>query len=415
LKILLFLFLAFIQLIANPLSCEELKARKANLFKTNPDLKDQDLQNLIASCEISLKNQDFTQRLYKIANEIRGNNNICSGISYLPKLQSFNTLLLQITLDPISYQKTLPPPAFLEKKYDMLKAYFRYWAYQSIGNFRLYKSFWKEYNQAIEPLNKYFETNFAFDSLSNIYYTTNALNEFLNWAVGETTIQRDISDFEKFVANKNYDHLALQNYIYKNNFNTDELTLALRAALLSERNTQILETLLHFGAKIDEGYESAIFYALNNYNNTEFLIKKGANVNQANSFGKTALFYAIEFGNKDLVKLLLDNGANVNQKYINNNEKLALSANIEANTPYFITFCGLEHTSKNVLMHAGAYGDVEIIKLLLQRGAKLNETDDLGFNALDFALAAGKMENANYLKSLGLKANQNLFYGGSLE
>lgn len=28
---------------------------------------------------------------------------------------------------------------------------------------------------------------------------------------------------------------------------------------------------------------------------------------------------------------------------------------------------------------------------------------------------AGKKENADYLKSLGLKANENLFYGGSLE
>ncbi|MBZ7949163.1 hypothetical protein H2260_01840, partial [Campylobacter sp. RM10534] len=49
------------------------------------------------------------------------------------------------------------------------------------------------------------------------------------------------------------------------------------------------------------------------------------------------------------------------------------------------------------------------------KGAKIHDVDDLGFNALDFAIAAGKQENANYLKSLGLKANENLFYGGSLE
>lgn len=100
---------------------------------------------------------------------------------------------------------------------------------------------------------------------------------------------------------------------------------------------------------------------------------------------------------------------------INNNEKLALSANIGSNTPYFITFCALEHTSKNVLMHAAAYGNVEILKLLISKGANFNAVDDLGFNALDFALSAGKKENADYLKSLGLKANENLFYGGSLE
>ncbi|EAI6852435.1 hypothetical protein CH191_08375, partial [Campylobacter jejuni] len=255
-------------------------------------------------------------------------------------------------------------------------------AYQSIGNFRLYKAFWKEYNNAIEPLEKYFESNFNFDKGSNIYYTSNALNEFLNWAVGETKIYKDISPLAKIMSNKNYSVSYIQDFIFSNNPNQDDLTIALQAVLLNQREKKILELLIRFGARIDEGYESAIFYALESYENTNFLIQ---------------------------------NGANVNQKYINNNEKLALSANIGSNTPYFITFCALEHTSKNVLMHAAAYGNVEILKLLISKGANFNTVDDLGFNALDFALSAGKKENADYLKSLGLKANENLFYGGSLE
>ncbi|EMB0031298.1 ankyrin repeat domain-containing protein, partial [Campylobacter jejuni] len=327
----------------------------------------------------------------------------------------FDFLLLKIAIDPIAYQKTLDTPENLEKKYDILKSYFRYWAYQSIGNFRLYKAFWKEYNNAIEPLEKYFESNFNFDKGSNIYYTSNALNEFLNWAVGETKIYKDISPLAKIMSNKNYSVSYIQDFIFSNNPSQDDLTIALQAALLNQREKEILELLIRFGARIDEGYESAIFYALENYENTNFLIQNGANVNQANAFGKTPLFYAIEFNRLDIIKLLLDNGANVNQKYINNNEKLALSANIGSNTPYFITFCALEHTSKNVLMHAAAYGNVEILKLLISKGANFNAVDDLGFNALDFALAAGKKENADYLKSLGLKANENLFYEGSLE
>ncbi|EGY4827665.1 hypothetical protein JIO69_001290, partial [Campylobacter jejuni] len=327
----------------------------------------------------------------------------------------FDFLLLKIAIDPIAYQKTLDTPENLEKKYDILKSYFRYWAYQSIGNFRLYKAFWKEYNNAIEPLEKYFESNFNFDKGSNIYYTSNALNEFLNWAVGETKIYKDISPLAKIMSNKNYSVSYIQDFIFSNNPSQDDLTIALQAALLNQREKEILELLIRFGVRIDEGYESAIFYALESYENTNFLIQNGANVNQANAFGKTPLFYAIEFNRLDIIKLLLDNGANVNQKYINNNEKLALSANIGSNTPYFITFCALEHTSKNVLMHAAAYGNVEILKLLISKGANFNAVDDLGFNALDFALSAGKKENADYLKSLGLKANENLFYGGSLE
>lgn len=396
---------------SDAINCDNIKNNKTLLNESS----NLDYLNITSSCKESLKNQDFTKKLYAISNEIRGSNSSCNGVAYLPKLQQFDFLLLKIAIDPIAYQKTLDTPENLEKKYDILKSYFRYWAYQSIGNFRLYKAFWKEYNNAIEPLEKYFESNFNFDKGSNIYYTSNALNEFLNWAVGETKIYKDISPLAKIMSNKNYSVSYIQDFIFSNNPSQDDLTITLQAALLNQREKEILELLIRFDARIDEGYESAIFYALENYENTNFLIQNGANVNQANAFGKTPLFYAIEFNRLDIIKLLLDNGANVNQKYINNNEKLALSANIGSNTPYFITFCALEHTSKNVLMHAAAYGNVEILKLLISKGANFNAVDDLGFNALDFALAAGKKENADYLKSLGLKANENLFYGGSLE
>ncbi|EMB0188751.1 TPA: ankyrin repeat domain-containing protein [Campylobacter jejuni] len=378
-KLLFTSFCCFASLMASDaINCDNIKNNKTLLNESS----NLDYLNIASNCKESLKNQDFTKKLYAISNEIRGSNSSCNGVAYLPKLQQFDFLLLKIAIDPIAYQKTLDTPENLEKKYDILKSYFRYWAYQSIGNFRLYKAFWQEYNNAIEPLEKYFESNFNFDKGSNIYYTSNALNEFLNWAVGETKIYKDISPLAKIMSNKNYSVSYIQDFIFSNNPSQDDLTIALQAALLNQREKEILELLIRFGARIDEGYESAIFYALENYENTNFLIQ---------------------------------NGANVNQKYINNNEKLALSANIGSNTPYFITFCALEHTSKNVLMHAAAYGNVEILKLLISKGANLNAVDDLGFNALDFALAAGKKENADYLKSLGLKANENLFYGGSLE
>ncbi|EAH8910193.1 ankyrin repeat domain-containing protein [Campylobacter coli] len=412
-RLLFILFCCFLGLKAeNLITCDYIKNNKAQVFQDSPK---QDYLDIASTCDFSLKNQAFTKRLYQLANEIRGGNAACSGIEYFPKLQEFDFLLLKISIDPIEYQKGLDAPENLEKKYTLLRSYFRYWAYQSIGNFRLYQEFWQEYNNAIEPLEQYFENNFKFDKGSNIYYTINALNEFLNWAVGETKIYKDISPLAKVLSNKKHSITYIQDFIYTNNLNRDDLTIALQAALLNQREKEILELLIRFGARIDEGYESAIFYALENYENTNFLIQNGANVNQANAFGKTPLFYAIEFNRLDIIKLLLDNGANVNQKYINNNEKLALSANIGSNTPYFITFCALEHTSKNVLMHAAAYGNVEILKLLISKGANFNAVDDLGFNALDFALSAGKKENADYLKSLGLKANENLFYGGSLE
>lgn len=412
-RLLFILFCCFLGLKAeNLITCDYIKNNKTQIFQ---DSLKEDYLDIASTCDFSLKNQTFTKRLYQLANEIRGGNAACSGVEYFPKHQEFDFLLLKISINPTEYQKGLDTPENLEKKYTLLRSYFRYWAYQSIGNFRLYQEFWKEYNNAIEPLEQYFENNFKFDKGSNIYYTTNALNEFLNWAVGETKIYKDISPLAKVLSNKNHSINYIQDFIYSNKPNRDELTIGLQAALLKQRSRDILNLLIHLGAGIDEGYENALFYALESYDNTKFLLELGLNVNSTNTFGKTPLFYAIEFKRKDIISLLLEYGANVNKKYINNNEKLALSANIGGNTPYFITFCALEHTSKNVLMHAAAYGDVEILKMLIAKGADINEVDDLGFNALDFALAANQKENANYLQSLGLKPNENLIYGGSLE
>ncbi|MBK1971501.1 ankyrin repeat domain-containing protein [Campylobacter sp. TTU_617] len=405
-KFLFFIILSFSYILA--FNCNDILNQKI-------DLSDQSIVDKIDNCKESLKNVIFTKDLYKISNEIRGSNSSCSGISYLPKLTEFNLLLLKISLDPLNYQKELQKKIDLDKKYQALNIYFKYWAYQSIGNFRLYQSFWQKYNDGLKPLEDYYQKTFNLNKEMANFLAKQALNEFLNWAVGETRIIKKISKISQILENKNCDEICLKDFIYANNPTKSELTIALRSALLNQRDITIIQTLLNFGADLNEGYESAIFYALENYQNTKFLIEQGANVNQGNAFGKTPLFYAIEFQKKDIIELLLNNKADVNHKYINNNEKLALSANIESNTPYFITFCALDHTSKNVLMHAAAYANVEILKLLVQKGAKLFEKDDLGFNALDFALAAKKEENAKYLQSLGLKPNENLFYGGSLE
>ncbi|KAA6224894.1 MULTISPECIES: ankyrin repeat domain-containing protein [unclassified Campylobacter] len=406
-RILTILFFFVCYLTAQNITCEYIE--KNPTYLKNVDYTNQNIQNIIASCKSSFKNQAFTQKLYKLANDIRGSNSSCSGISYMPKLNHFNSLLLEFALNPRSLNNKIS-----EEKNKKLKTYFRYWGYQTIGNYRLYTQFWSEYEKTFEKLKQYFQTNFSFNANENTLYANNVLNEFLNWAVGETKIIRDISPISKVFVDKNYNLTKLQEYIYKNNPTREELTLGLHTALLKGVSKDSIELLLQMGAQLEAGYESAIFYALENYESVKFLIDEGANVNFTNVFGKSPLFYAIEFGQKDIVRLLIANGANVNQKYINNNEKLALSTN-NTNAPYFITFCALEHTSKNVLMHAAAYGDVEILKLLVENRALLNEVDDLGFNALDFALAAKKDENVKYLSTLGLKATDNLYYGGTLE
>lgn len=72
------------------------------------------------------------------------------------------------------------------------------------------------------------------------------------------------------------------------------------------------------------------------------------------------------------------------------------------------SYCGLSHTMRTPLMHAAQHADQEIIKLLLERGAKLDSLDELGFNAADYAVMGQKTDNLAYLESVGLrKAKSN--------
>lgn len=158
----------------------------------------------------------------------------------------------------------------IQKKIHSFKILFQILGLSKYRKFQTLSRIWQEYNNAIEPLEQYFENNFKSDKGSNIYYTTNALNEFLNWAVGETKIYKDISPLAKVLSNKKHSITYIQDFIYTNNLNRDELTIGLQAALLNQRNKDILNLLIRLGARIDEGYENALFYALENYDNTKF-------------------------------------------------------------------------------------------------------------------------------------------------
>jgi ankyrin repeat protein len=91
----------------------------------------------------------------------------------------------------------------------------------------------------------------------------------------------------------------------------------------------------------------------------KLLIDKGnTDVNYEDWTGKTALFWAINYGHISICRLLLDLGADVN--YLTKNES----------TP---------------LMYAVYDAQIEIIKLLLSRGANVHIKNSYGHTALDFA------------------------------
>lgn len=385
----------------NKISCDEIKAYKDEIF-SNLDIDFLNTQ-IDFNCENSLLNLDFLNKLFDISKEIRGDRLNCKGVMYNAKQKEFKFLLLKAGVAPEIYAKTLNDES--GKIADDNRAYFRFWAYNSIGNFELFNNFWKEYNANMSNLVSFYKKR-GIDEGSAIFYATKVMNDFLNFSVGDfsyTIMEKvpDITDLEKRISNPNFDLYALQETLFKDKYSQSELSNALNIALLHEKSIDFLEELIKMGAKVNEGSESSLFFALRNINNIKFLLKNGADINYKNTFGKTPIFYTVGFNDLNTTKFLVQNGADINATYISKNEKFAINSNIGMVTlPFYQNLCDLEHTSRTLFMHAAQHSNVEMLKFLMQSGTDINAVDDLGYNALDYAKLGKKSENIKFLENL---------------
>ena len=116
----------------------------------------------------------------------------------------------------------------------------------------------------------------------------------------------------------------------------------------------------------------------------EMLLDGGANVNGKNGFGNTALMKASEKGYKEVVEMLLQNGADVNQK---------------------------NDWGTTALICASIVGHNDVVELLLENGADVNQKDNYGMTALMLASERGRLDVVNILLEGGADVHQKDKYG----
>ena len=126
-----------------------------------------------------------------------------------------------------------------------------------------------------------------------------------------------------------------------------------------------------------------------------FLKKGGMQLDKRDPQGATPLYYASAKGARDIVKLLLDAGADAT--VADNQSRTALHMACQAGNKDIIRLLcdsgaelnGTDKTGKTPLMYAAQNGRSEACRFLLELGADKTIVDEDGHNAFDYAASNG--------------------------
>jgi len=114
------------------------------------------------------------------------------------------------------------------------------------------------------------------------------------------------------------------------------------------------------------------------------LLDKGANVNEKDSAGRTALFVAAQEGHADITQLLIDNGAEINAK---------------------------KGSGWTILMSAAFFNHADVVRILLDKGADVNSKDSEGGTVLSLSAQEGHADVVRLLLDKCADVNTRDNYG----
>jgi ankyrin repeat protein len=193
-----------------------------------------------------------------------------------------------------------------------------------------------------------------------------------------------------------------------------------------EKRIDLLDLLIQRSADVnitDKWGYTPLYFAVHNddLDYLKILIANGADVNTKYIEGETALMSAAFTGRAEAVKLLLEAGADINAK--NDNGQTALHVMLDVRNSDYTKYQQSKDTVELLLakeadenlkdkngrtpLHLAAESaDADIVKLLLDKGASINEKDDeSGFTALHYAALFGNKDAAELLIARGADIN----------
>lgn len=171
------------------------------------------------------------------------------------------------------------------------------------------------------------------------------------------------------------------------NFKNSEGNSPLHIATV-QGNSQKVQSLLTEGAEVNAVnnlWLTPLHYAVNcGWNEiVQILLDHGAKVNALNNFDFTPLHYAANQGKIKIAKLLIEKRAPLNIQNMFGQTPLHCASN-HKHSKFNCEDCGSQYKYCSV-----SHGRIEVVKLLIEQGAKLYLEDEDGYTALDLARNKG--------------------------
>ena len=132
------------------------------------------------------------------------------------------------------------------------------------------------------------------------------------------------------------------------------------------------------------GVNENLFIAIekNDISGVKLALKNGAKLNMNDKHGQSPLLLSLKDSKLDIVKYLVENGADVNAKSFN------------------------KHARGTALIYASSNNRVEVMNYLLDHGANINETTDpMEESSLFWTVAKGYVEGTELLLKRGIMEN----------
>lgn len=149
-----------------------------------------------------------------------------------------------------------------------------------------------------------------------------------------------------------------------------------------------------------QNYHDLLRYSIEYPKNLEKLIQMGKKTKNFNinvgdeDLSKTALMWAAQYGYIKSVKLLVENGADLNQQTSENIWCNGINASVS-------NLC-VHNKKRTALMYAAQEGHEEIVRYLIEKGADKNITDTRGKTAYHYMIGEAPWKNPYYESTIGV-------------